>query len=1211
MSENREDPKPPDPTLVQPEEAVEGSKELSTPSGVEQHASAPTLEGYVLTHPLGQGAFAEVWKGWQVRTRKWVAVKVFTQREGVNWLFLQREVERLIRLDRHPNIVSLLDADLTGNTPYYVMDYMEGGSLETVMEDGRMPPVEQVTKWMVEVAEALRFVHSKGMIHCDLKPANILIDSEGRARVADFGQSRIVTESGGALGTLFYMAPEQAVDAEDAAPDVKWDLYGFGSTFTAVLTGKVPHSEDRAEVEKGEDLGLRLKAYRRLVEDRPLPPLQTATMNRVDEDLSAIIGRLLEPDPEDRYLSMDRVLTDLEARQNHLPVAPLAANPWYRFKRFLRRNSLVVAIGAVCALGLAASYAQVIRKNMRIAQQKIALESQLSRSYLVRARASANADENADAAVLFAKANQISPSRAAAASALSQIERLGVPDKVWNIDTPVRGVAVSPDGPRGLIVGEKEAKVIDLISGSFVEAPKEEVEGGWLRAALMLVGRPADDVEFSPDGKTAFAAVGGNIVVFDPKTGAEIKEIDGTYAAYDPVGAVLAVGKHPGDEMKSNISLFKMPSGEPIGNLMHPSKEKYQAPSISFSPNGETLLSTLNQTMQFWDMKTGKVKNGFAYDADTAMLVSPLEDAWFSPSGEHVLSLTWNRVQLYDVKTGKPHGLAIRQDKNIKHAVFSPDGAYIATGGEDGAVRFWLARGFGTRGVRTLKKASAVKRVGGRHGSKEHQAGEAWFSPIQTAGEITALAFSPDSSRIAVASADGSVRVWALTPSLHAVGRVFNHGTAALSLSFSRDGKHVLTGARDGTARWWPVGETENKTNISLLQASNAHFSPGGKRAFVVDYQDGSFIVDPRTGKKIGTAVPAPIVKGKPVYQTIKAVWFAEKRPLVLAHIMDSKKAAVWDSQNGKHLRDLIANEAVVTSAMSPDGRRAATFGMTEGLSLWDVDSGERLGGVEARSFPFEAAFSPDNKRLAVTTGEETLIYSVAAITEGNKTVKPFLTVPHGGWRVRWSPDGNQLVIVHDGENTAVLVNAANGQAVGGLVRHEAQIHEFSMSRDGSRIVTVSADGTARLIDGITGRAIGAPIKHKTEVKCVAFTRDGSAFATGDNDGRIQLWTSERGEALGAPLSQDRGVYSMTFLEDGKTLMTQAAWGLNFWTLDWLNPDISAEELMREAEFSAQRRVDQEGVIQRLEPEAKNEPVPVPKSKDWQQVLREAKKADE
>ncbi len=73
---------------------------------------------YVLAALIGQGAYAQIWKAWQVHTCKWVAVKVFTQQSGVNWLSLQREVERLVRLDEHPNIVSLLDADLTGTPPW-------------------------------------------------------------------------------------------------------------------------------------------------------------------------------------------------------------------------------------------------------------------------------------------------------------------------------------------------------------------------------------------------------------------------------------------------------------------------------------------------------------------------------------------------------------------------------------------------------------------------------------------------------------------------------------------------------------------------------------------------------------------------------------------------------------------------------------------------------------------------------------------------------------------------------------------------------------------------------------------------------------------------------------------------------------------------------------------------------------------------------------
>ncbi|HEX4046915.1 MAG TPA: serine/threonine-protein kinase, partial [Elusimicrobiota bacterium] len=188
-----------DSTEVQPEAARSASGRLSVPKEVERDPAAPDIPGYVLVSPIGSGAFAQVWKAWQARTHKWVAVKVFTQKSGVNWLFLQREVERLIRLDKHPHVVSLLDADLDGELPYYVMDYMEGGSLEKFVDPKNAVPAARAALWLEELASALAYVHAKGLIHCDLKPANILLDEEGHVRLADFGQSRIVTDSSGAL----------------------------------------------------------------------------------------------------------------------------------------------------------------------------------------------------------------------------------------------------------------------------------------------------------------------------------------------------------------------------------------------------------------------------------------------------------------------------------------------------------------------------------------------------------------------------------------------------------------------------------------------------------------------------------------------------------------------------------------------------------------------------------------------------------------------------------------------------------------------------------------------------------------------------------------------------------------------------------------------------------------------------------------------------
>src|SRR4029077_892458 len=98
-----------------------------------------------------------------------------------------------------------------------------------------------------EVAVGLAHAHNKGILHCDLKPANILLDQDGKPRLADFGQARLTAEHSPALGTLFYMAPEQA--DLTAVPDARWDVYALGALLYSMLTGHPPHRTEAAATE--------------------------------------------------------------------------------------------------------------------------------------------------------------------------------------------------------------------------------------------------------------------------------------------------------------------------------------------------------------------------------------------------------------------------------------------------------------------------------------------------------------------------------------------------------------------------------------------------------------------------------------------------------------------------------------------------------------------------------------------------------------------------------------------------------------------------------------------------------------------------------------------------------------------------------------------------------------------------------------------------
>ena len=185
---------------------------------------------------MGAGAYGEVWVALDTNTGRHVAIKFYAHRGGVDWSLLSREVEKLVFLSADRYVVQLLDVGWDAEPPYYVMEYLEHGSLEDLLRrEGRLQ-VDQAVRLFRDVAVGLLHAHGKGVLHCDLKPANVLLDQDSQPRLADFGQSRLSHEQTPALGTLFFMAPEQA--DPKAIPDVRWDVYALGALLYSMLTGR-------------------------------------------------------------------------------------------------------------------------------------------------------------------------------------------------------------------------------------------------------------------------------------------------------------------------------------------------------------------------------------------------------------------------------------------------------------------------------------------------------------------------------------------------------------------------------------------------------------------------------------------------------------------------------------------------------------------------------------------------------------------------------------------------------------------------------------------------------------------------------------------------------------------------------------------------------------------------------------------------------------
>ena len=355
-----------DPTEAQGGQQRRRSQQMSLERG-----QPPTqVPGYDPERFLGMGAYGEVWVARERNTGRRVAIKFYAHRGGLDWSLLSREVEKLAFLFADRYVVQLLGVGWEAEPPYYIMEYLERGSLAERLLKGPMPLAEAVQVFR-DVAVGLIHSHSKGVLHCDLKPANILLDQDGKPRLADFGQSRLSHEQMPALGTLFYMAPEQA-DLE-ATPDARWDVYAVGALLYCMLTGGPPHRTGKTveEFDRTPQLPKRLSRYRKLIEQSP-PPRLHRRMRGVDRPLSEIIDRCLAADPEQRFPNMQAVLDALDrrdARRKRRPMmilgvlgpalllAVVGFFAWRGFNEAIRQSDQALTARALLSNRFAAKFA--------------------------------------------------------------------------------------------------------------------------------------------------------------------------------------------------------------------------------------------------------------------------------------------------------------------------------------------------------------------------------------------------------------------------------------------------------------------------------------------------------------------------------------------------------------------------------------------------------------------------------------------------------------------------------------------------------------------------------------------------------------------------------------------------------------------------------------------------------------------------------------
>ncbi len=267
---------------------------------------------YRIISRLGSGGMAEVYCAQDLQLGRKVALKLLHRRFAQDGEFVERfrrEASAAAGL-QHAHVVGVYDRGEWDDTYYIAMEYLEGRTLKQIVTDrGPLPPLAAIDI-AIQILKAARFAHRRGIVHRDMKPHNVMLDEEGRAKVTDFGIARAgasdMTETGSIMGTAQYLSPEQA---QGHAVSAASDLYSIGIVLYEMLAGRVPFNGESA-------VTIALKQ----VSEAPVPP--SAYNQAVPPELDAIVLHALEKDPAHRFADADEfgaALEELGARLRSIP----------------------------------------------------------------------------------------------------------------------------------------------------------------------------------------------------------------------------------------------------------------------------------------------------------------------------------------------------------------------------------------------------------------------------------------------------------------------------------------------------------------------------------------------------------------------------------------------------------------------------------------------------------------------------------------------------------------------------------------------------------------------------------------------------------------------------------------------------------------------------------------------------------------------------